>query len=143
MVKVWTSSFRRQHEGILEEVAGILGILEFEAIRDNSYTIRKKITKLAGIVKIHLVLEDNSLYPVLANIDSGILKETAAQFMDEMGDISKSFTEYLEKWSTVSSIKSETNIFVSETQTILSFLKQRITRENEIFYKLIDKYYSK
>ncbi|MCF6335155.1 MAG: hypothetical protein L3J12_05400, partial [Spirochaetales bacterium] len=79
MVKVWTSSFRIQHEVILEEVAGILGILEFEAIRDNSYTIRKKITKLAGIVKIHLVLEDNSLYPVLANIDSGILKETAAQ----------------------------------------------------------------
>ena len=133
-----TSPFRKQHDGILEIIAIILNILDPETIKNNSHGIRKQITKLAGVVKVHLVLEDNSLYPVLANNENRVLKETSAQFMEEMGSISNSFNAYLEKWSTVSSIKSETRLFITETQSLLDSLKSRIERENDSFYKLID-----
>ncbi len=133
-----TSPFRKQHDGILEIITGILNNLDENSIKENSHNVRKLIAKLAGIVKVHLVLEDNSLYPLLANNDNTELREISAQFMDEMGDISKSFTDYLKQWSTASSIKSETSVFIKETKTVLNALKQRIDRENEKFYKLID-----
>ncbi len=133
-----TSPYREQHNDILEISSVILDCLDIDKLKGNSHIVRRSLSKLAGLVQIHLVLEDNSLYPILANSDNEVLKETSVKFMAEMGDISKVFTEYLDKWSTSSSIRNNTDQFITETKNILDSLNSRIMRENDIFYKQID-----
>jgi len=133
-----TATFRKQHEGIIEIVNSILASLDPVKLSTNSHGIRKLLTKLSQNLKIHLILEDTALYPVLANSENKEVKAISLKYMEEMGVISGSYTSYADKWSVGSSIKNSTETFVKETEDLLDVLLNRISMENNIFYKIID-----
>ena len=139
MTELRTATFRKQHEGIIEIVDSILMSMDPEVLKNNSHGIRKLLTKLSNNVKIHLILEDTALYPILANSDDDKVREISRQYMEEMGIISNSYTSYVEKWSAGSSIKDNTAIFITETKELLGSLLNRIDRENNGLYQIIDK----
>lgn len=56
--------------------------------------ITTHINKLAGKLKIHLSSEDKFLYPNLLNGDDNKLKNLANSYINEMGGISDTFTNY-------------------------------------------------
>ena len=139
MTELRTATFRKQHEGIVDIVDSILTSLDHDGLMNNSHNIRKLLTKLSNNVKIHLILEDTALYPILAKSDDGKVRETSRQYMEEMGVISYSYTSYVEKWSAGSSIKDQPAAFISETKDLLGSLLNRIDRENNELYQIIDK----
>jgi len=138
MADLKTATFRKQHEGIVEIVNSILASLDHNELSNNTHGIRKLLTKLTNNVKIHLILEDTALYPILANSDDKEVKAISLQYMEEMGVISNSYTSYVEKWSIGSSIKDSTETFINETKDLLGALLNRIDRENKGLYQIID-----
>lgn len=138
MTELRTATFRKQHEDIIDLINNILDSLDLNILKANSHGIRKIITKLTNNVKVHLILEDSALYPILVNSDNKKIKTRSNQFMDEMGVISGTYSEYVEKWSKGSSIKEDTGNFIDETRTIMDALINRIERENTDLYKILD-----
>ena len=127
MSELRTAAFRKQHEGIIEIVDNILTSLEPEVLLNNTHGIRKLITKLSNNVKVHLVLEDSALYPILANSENEKVRATSKQFMEEMGVISKSYGDHVDKWSTCMKIKEKTTEDIVQKVRQAESPKQRST----------------
>lgn len=138
MADLRTATFRKQHDGIVEITRSILNSLEPSELSNNSHGIRKLLTRLSNNVKIHLILEDTALYPILANSEDKKIRATSLQYMEEMGVISDSYNSYVEKWSVGSVIKENTEKFIEETKELLGALLNRIERENTGLYQIID-----
>lgn len=133
-----TEQFRKQHEGIVGLVQEISKKLDSRTVADNAQEMRLIISKLAGLVKVHLAMEDKALYPSLATSSDPTVTATAKRFMTEMGGISEAFNKYYEKWTT-QAIRDQSDAFIRETQRLFNILGQRIERENNELYPLADK----
>ncbi|GBE36125.1 hemerythrin HHE cation binding domain protein [bacterium BMS3Bbin07] len=134
-----TDEYRRQHEEILELVNELSGYLYEQKLKNNALEARKILSKLAGALKVHLAMEDNSLYPRLLASNDKEIREVARQFIEEIGGITPVFNNYLNKWPNPASIESNPLEFINETNELFNALKNRIYREDNILYPLIDK----
>lgn len=134
-----TDDYRRQHEEILELVSKLSSYLYEQKLKNNAQEARKILSKLSGALKVHLAMEDNSLYPRLLVSKDEKIKEVARQFIEEIGGIAPVFNNYLNKWPNPASIESNPEEFINETSELFSALRNRIDRENNILYPLIDK----
>lgn len=133
-----TNKFRKQHDEILSTAREINGILG-DAIDDSeAETIRKLMSRLAGLVSVHLAMEDKALYPQLLSSTNATVKATANKFIQEMGAIGQSFECYIRKWATTQSIKSKPGEFTIESKAIFNALSKRIHKENVELYMLVD-----
>jgi iron-sulfur cluster repair protein YtfE (RIC family) len=133
-----TAAFRKQHEDIKETVESILELLNPEDLKKNSHGIRKLLAKLSSMVKIHLILEDKALYPVLANIEEGNIRSISEQYKQEMSEIASVFNDYVAKWSSGGSIRDDTEVFITETRNVFEALLDRVERENSSLYRMLD-----
>ena len=133
-----TDKFRKHHDEILamaREINALLG----DSISDaTAETIRKLSARLAGLVGLHLAMEDKALYPELLSSSNQNVKATARRFSEEMGSIGAAFGAYMKKWSTTSAIKTSPSVFTLETKAIFNALSKRIHRENVELYVLLD-----
>ncbi|CUU50315.1 hemerythrin domain-containing protein [Clostridium beijerinckii] len=128
----------REHKGIFEEINYINESINNKKFESDLLDITTHINKLAGKLKIHLSSEDKFLYPNLLNGDDNKLKNLANSYINEMGGISDTFTNYKNKFNTKSKIISEGNkVFISETKKILVAIEKRISKEESELYKLI------
>ncbi|AVK51417.1 hypothetical protein AXY43_09995 [Clostridium sp. MF28] len=128
----------REHKGIFEEINYINESINNKKFESDLLDITTHINKLAGKLKIHLSSEDKFLYPNLLNGDDNKLKNLANSYINEMGGISDTFTNYKNKFNTKSKIISEGNeVFTSETKKILVAIEKRISKEESELYKLI------
>ncbi|OVE70806.1 hypothetical protein CCS79_02180 [Clostridium diolis] len=128
----------REHKGIFEEINYINESINNKKFESDLLDITTHINKLAGKLKIHLSSEDKFLYPNLLNGDDNKLKNLANSYINEMGGISDTFTNYKNKFNTKSKIMSEGNeVFTSETKKILVAIEKRISKEESELYKLI------
>jgi hypothetical protein len=128
----------REQKGIFEEINYINESINNKKFESNLLDITTHINKLAGKLKIHLSSEDKFLYPNLLNGDDNKLKNLANSYINEMGGISDTFTNYKNKFNTKSKIISEGNeVFTSETKKILVAIEKRISKEESELYKLI------
>ena len=105
----------------------------------DSVPARLGICELAGILNIHLAMEDQALYPHL--LDHGDLKvRTLAQrYVDEMGDLNVKFKAYFWLWTAAQQIEDDPNGFIRETSRILGALTARIYCENNELYPLLER----
>lgn len=128
----------REHKGIFEEINYISESINNKKFESDLLDITTHINKLAGKLKIHLSSEDKFLYPNLLNGDDNKLKNLANSYINEMGGISDTFTDYKNKFNTKSKIISEGNeVFINETKKILVAIEKRISKEESELYKLI------
>ncbi len=136
-----TKPFRDQHEKLLEIIDEITGYLE-NGVVENSHRMSKLLADLSRNVKVHLALEDTSLYPVLQYTEDKEIKKTATAFMKEMGDIKKVFEQYIAKWPSGFKIEENPALFKEETLQIVDSLRNRIERENTGLYTMIDEMFT-
>lgn len=134
-----TDRYRKHHEELFKVMGEIQKHLSPEKVLHESHEIRKQLTILAGIVRIHLAFEDQALYPALLNSDNTAVSSMAKKFMDEMSSIHAAFEAYLEKFYSSKAIRDNADSFISETKDLFKVLGARIERENTDFYPLIDK----
>ena len=99
--------------------------------------VRTSLSRLAGVLRIHLTIEDEVLYPTLAENPDPTVRATARQYADEMGSLGACFTDYNSRW-TIESMKADPAAFASETRVVFKALAQRIDRENQILYPMLE-----
>jgi hypothetical protein len=130
-----TEQYRSQHDRLLQLAETILNGLMAQPF--DAPAVRSSLSRLAGVLKIHLAVEDEVLYPTLGENPDPTVRETARQFADEMGSLAAVFTEYNSRW-TIESMEADTAEFAKETRGVFSALAQRIERENRILYPMLE-----
>jgi len=94
--------------------------------------------RLSSVLIAHLKAEDWVLYPPLLSSADTKVAETARQFVDEMGGLAQAFTVYVERWDALS-IESDWTRYQRESRGIIEALINRITRENQELYPLLER----
>lgn len=117
---------KNQHLTIRE----LLGELEKELhtgnIEEKAFELSLKISKLSGVLTLHLRSEDNYLYPNLKDAKELQIRETAAKLYKEMGDLAEEFSKYKSTYMSATKIKANPNEFRQTTLKIIQALKQRL-----------------
>jgi hypothetical protein len=131
-------SFRKHHDEIMAIARAINGLLGSTIADDVAEDIRALLAKLAGLVNLHLAMEDKALYPALLAHHNPAVAETARRFSEEMGSVAGAFVAYIKAWPTAAAIKADPERFTSESKGIFNALSKRIHRENVELYVLLD-----
>ena len=126
-------TLRRQHQEILDLAAEITAALKSSPPAVEQ--ISALLPSLAGKLSIHLAMEDNALYPRLLDSKEEKVRQTAAAFIAQMGDLKKVFKDYTKRWNSSLKIKEQLAEFNRETQTIFAALAERIEREDQELYQ--------
>lgn len=132
-----TDKFREQHKKIGDIVKELQGIMSEKSLSDNPKQAVVLLGRLSGVIKLHLAMEDESLYPNLAKSADTKVKGVADKFIKEMGGIAKAYLAYADKW-TDKAVKENPKGFISETNGIIKVLGERIQKEESELYPLAD-----
>lgn len=133
-----TDLFRSQHEAILDVAFTISDMLDPGTLPANVSRVMESLAELDRRMTTHLLLEDQSLYPMLMCHPSEDVRGTAQCFVDEMGDLAEHFRQYKKRWMSVEQIMGSTEGFIRETREIFAAMSDRMDRENSDLYPLID-----
>lgn len=130
-----TTVYRQQHGEILRSLDQVNRIVESAPEQD----ICLELSRLAGVVKMHLTLEDKNLYPRMLEHSDPAVRETAAEYQRSMGNLAPVYLGFHEKWMRSDAIEQDRAQFIKEFGTVRDALKQRIALENSGLYDLVDK----
>jgi hemerythrin-like domain-containing protein len=130
-------SLRNQHIMIRKIVSEIESIIHAGDIVSQAFELSLKIGQLSGSLVLHLKSEDDFLYPSLKHSASDKVRITAEEFNKEMGSLAQTFTDYKRTYMLATNIKNNTQKFLTETQLIISALKNRLDKEDRILYPLL------
>ncbi|HEY4118842.1 MAG TPA: hemerythrin domain-containing protein [Byssovorax sp.] len=134
-----TAVFRRQHEELAQSVADITALLDAAELAKDASIVSGHLSILSGKLTVHLAMEDKGLYPRLARHASRPVRDLAQRFMSEMGSIHDVFRDYLARWRDPAQIQRQAQSFVEETKGLLAALTQRIAREDNELYPMVDR----
>lgn len=127
---------KRQHREILDSVKSI----EFSAAANadlKSVEIAREINLLSGKMKMHLMAEDEFLYPDLAQSEYAEIRAAAQRFNSEMGGLSGEFSSFVRKYNTPDKIKAGKTGFAAESRTLFRKIRERMSREDKDLYPLL------
>jgi hemerythrin-like domain-containing protein len=134
-----TDNLRKQHADILSLAREINGKLSSTLSEADAADVRPLLSKLAGVVSLHLAMEDKTLYPNLAAHPDTSSRATAQRYHDEMGSIGVVFNTYISTWRTTAQMLEDPARFNIESKAIFNALSKRIHLENTELYPLLDK----
>ncbi len=134
-----TDNFKKQHKELLQTAKEISDVLDAEKLSRNAGNARSLLSKLAGKLTVHLLMEDRSLYPNLLKHSDPNVQSLAKRYIDEMGDVKTTFEKYSKNWVTSSKIQDNPDGFVRETKGILDALAKRIEKEDNELYPAVDR----
>lgn len=119
-------------------MADLTNELDVGALERDLQGARDALSKLMGVLRTHLALEDDLLLARLMVHADADVRTTAKRFVEEMGGIKAAALANNDRWLDTTAIKADAATFVKETQGILGGLSDRITRENDELYALVD-----
>ncbi len=132
--KMNIDNLTRQHQEIEASMDYVMNIINEKKVEEKAFDIAMELNKLAGKLKIHLISENNFLYPDLLKSSNVALKELAENYMNEMVSIGDKFMEYKDNYNTKSKILADVEKFIRETREIFKLLKTRLEREDKELY---------
>ncbi|NMA68258.1 MAG: hemerythrin domain-containing protein [Desulfitobacterium sp.] len=128
---------KSQHLTIRELLSELEKELRTGNIEEKAFDISLKISKLSGVLTLHLRSEDNYLYPNLKDAKEPQVRETAAKLYKEMGDLAEEFNQYKSTYMSATKIKANPQEFHQVSLKIIQSLKQRLDLEDRKLYVLI------
>lgn len=134
-----TDNLRKQHAEIIHLAREINGLLSDALDEQGAAAIRPLLAKLAGLVSLHLAIEDRSLYPPLAAHPDGAVRTLSKRYSDEMGGIAAAFNDYTAKWQTTARMRADPAAFSAASKAVFNALSKRIHYEHKELYPLLDK----
>ena len=93
--------------------------------------------RLQRMLAVHLAKEDKLLYPALARSPDAQARALAAAFAEEWGGLNAAFVAWMRDWPG-DRIVREWRAFGEETRSLVTVLRQRISREERLLYPHID-----
>ncbi|WP_295995210.1 hemerythrin domain-containing protein [Rugamonas sp.] len=133
-----TDNFRKQHVEILTIAREINQQLGAVIAEEDATRIRRQLSKMHGLVGLHLAMEDKSLYPSMLLSKDQEARDLAQRYSQEMGDLAHGFEAYMKAWSNISLISASPEVFTEQTKAIFNALSKRIHRENTLLYPVAD-----
>jgi len=133
-----TLPFRQQHARILK-LGTRLGE-QAKAANDTAAVVEVLATLEAFTAELveHLEQEDGYLYPAMMASADVDLSALATRYRAEMGGITDLFNLYRRRW-TVEAIRMDPPKFARETGLLLEGLIDRVRREDEDLYPVVEK----
>ncbi len=119
-------------------VGNISNYLSKDKLKGNEMELRRQLALLSGKLKMHLTMEDQSLYPRLMESDNTALRDLSKKYNSEMGHIKGEFENYMSAWPSYKAIEESPDRFISETKAIFEVLGARIAKEDKELYPLAD-----
>jgi hypothetical protein len=125
----------RQHKELVRTATEMFAWLDAGKLRARGGgDVHRALSSLSGILKVHLAMEDRSLYPSLVNHRDAQLRTLAQQFLDERAELRERYDAYKARWTSAASIQGAAEKFVDETRQILAMLYMRMKKEDDLFH---------
>ncbi|HEX9102084.1 MAG TPA: hemerythrin domain-containing protein [Polyangia bacterium] len=125
----------RQHRELVRTATEMFGWLDAAKLRARGGgEVHRALSSLSGILKVHLAMEDRSLYPHLVNHRDAQLRTLALRFLDERVELREQYDEYKARWLSTAAIEAGAERFIDETRAILGMLWNRMRMEDEILH---------
>jgi hypothetical protein len=124
----------RQHRDLVKTATRMFGWLDADKLSHGAASVYQEISSLSGILKVHLAMEDRSLYPRLVQHRDAQLRTMAVRFLQERGQIRERFDVYKAEWHSPAAIERAPARFVDETRQILGLLWNRMKMEDDVFH---------
>jgi hemerythrin-like domain-containing protein len=134
-----TDNLRKQHAEIMTLARQINALLSDNLDAAGAAEIRPLLSKLVGLITLHLAMEDKTLYPSLATHPDATARTLGKRYQEEMGSIGAVFGEYVNQWRTTAEMCADPARFTAESKAIFNALSKRIHHENTELYPLLDK----
>lgn len=128
---------KKQHTDIEGEVKEILKLTMDEDFENKLFDISLHINKLAGFLNMHLLSEDEYLYPALKEHEDAKLRSMADTYDSEMGDLVTEFNNYKMQYNTKFKLQANILKFRPATKEIMDKIQKRMDKENNNLYRLI------
>ncbi|WAC23037.1 hemerythrin domain-containing protein [Blastomonas sp. SL216] len=128
-----------QHEACLAIVHDIEARSVAIADRGAAVEITLMLARLTGILRIHLALEDEILYPALRNASDPVIAQTAERYWQEMGGLADAFLNFVDRWKRADRLLAEADCFRSESALVFAALAERIAREHGEIYPMAER----
>jgi len=127
-----TALYRDQHGRLREHAAKMLAA-------PGAAEHRTLLAQLAGQVKMHLKVEDDSLYPRLIAHSDAAVRDKARQLQTSMGALAGTFQAFYEKWIKAGAIAADEAAYVREMRAVIDALAKRMDMEDKELYDLADR----
>lgn len=131
-----TVKLREDHDALLDLVGLFRDILR-EQDAPAGIDLVKFRSAFSKELLAHLTREDWLLYPGLLQSSDKLISGTAQAFINEMGGLLAAYKAWSVDWPT-ERIVADWQTFVTETSALLDALCQRIDRENNELYPLVE-----
>ena len=128
---------KNQHSTIRQLIQEIEKEISSGSIEQKAFDISLKISKLSGVLVLHLKSEDQYLYPNLKNSKDVAVSKTAEQLYKEMGSLSGEFMSYKSTYMSAAKIKANIPQFIEDSKRIISALKNRLNTEDKKLYQVV------
>lgn len=128
-----------QHEACLAIVQDIQARAVHIPDRPAAVEITLMLARLTGILRIHLALEDEILYPALRNATDAETARTAERYWQEMGGLSHAFLDFVDRWKRADALLTDQQAFRAESTYVFAALADRIEREHSEIYPMAER----
>jgi hypothetical protein len=130
-----TARYRVQHQEIDAVITRLTQLLvDVDTLRSHARDARSLVATLSGKVRVHLAMEDRSLYPDLLAHANPTVREKARRFQAEMGELGKAFFAYVARWPHHQAVAADPAAFGRETRDVLRALAARMLAEDTDLY---------
>lgn len=133
-VVMQTKLYRQQHG----EMRRLLDEASKNALPLDPESCRSTLARLAGILKIHLAMEDKALYPRMLTHDDAQVRQTAGEYQQSMGQLAPAFESFYERWRLHGAIEQAPQEFSGALRVIQRALRERMDLEDANLYDLVD-----
>ncbi len=128
-----------QHEACLAIVHDIEARSAHIPDRTAAVEITLMLARLTGILRIHLALEDEILYPALRNASDPDVARTAERYWQEMGGLANAFLDFIDRWKRADALLAAQDAFRTESAHVFAALADRIAREHGEIYPMAER----
>lgn len=133
-----SDNLRKQHVEILSSAREINELLSDNLSAIDAAAIRPILSKLAGLVSLHLAMEDRSVYPTLAAHPDAGVRAIGKRYSDEMAGIAAVFGDYMKNWQTTAQMRADPAGFAAASKGVFNALSKRIHFEHKELYPPFD-----
>lgn len=130
--------FKHQHTDILARIDGLRALTR-AGVAANAPALAQGIIGISSVIKLHLSVEDQALYPALQRSGDAALARLGQRFQTEMGPIAAAFDAFARRWNTAARLCADEAGFRRDANDVLRRVYERMKHEDHDFYPCIER----
>ena len=134
---MYIDQLKKQHTEIARLTKELQHYTDAAAVTSKAAAIASTLSKLSGILSVHLAAEDKYLYPQLSKSEHPEVSRTAQAFFTDMGTLAPVYQDYKQRFLTASRIAAAPDAFLKDTPAVLGALSARLQKEDRELYPLV------